>query len=108
MTGLDNSNPLDEEAMKKLFAKVINKVVDMPTPTRVRAEQPANSGNVVAVGENSIGAFQRRPSARCIQLETSVSVLTNEISNVRPRIQQAINGMVKRIPGKMMTLHRCA
>ncbi|CAN1340243.1 hypothetical protein LINPERPRIM_LOCUS38775 [Linum perenne] len=100
MSGLDSSNPLDEEDIDNIFAKVINEVVDMPTPTGVRAEQPANSGNVAAAGENSIGARQRRPAARRIQLETSVSVLTNEISEIRPAIQQAIDGMVNRLLGE--------
>ncbi|CAN1190069.1 hypothetical protein LINPERHAP2_LOCUS40263 [Linum perenne] len=34
---------------------------------------------------------------RRIELENSVSVLTNEISEIRPAIQQAIDGMVNRL-----------
>ncbi|CAN1190173.1 hypothetical protein LINPERHAP2_LOCUS40329 [Linum perenne] len=79
VTGLDNNTPLDEEAMTIFMDKVINEVVDMPIPTEDRNEQPANSGNdVVAVGgDDSVGARQRRPAARRIELENLVSFLTN-------------------------------
>ncbi|CAN1178655.1 hypothetical protein LINPERPRIM_LOCUS37054 [Linum perenne] len=86
--------------MASFMDKVINEVVDMPTPTGERNEQPANSGNNAAGGDNSVGARQRRPAARRIELENSVSVLTNEISEIRPAIQQAIDGMVNRLLGE--------
>ncbi|CAN1825039.1 hypothetical protein LINPERHAP1_LOCUS31007 [Linum perenne] len=111
LTGLDSNTPLDEEGMANFMDAVINEVVDMPTPNGVRNEQPNNSGNANSGsansenaaangGDNSVGARQRRPAARRIELESSVSILTNEISEIRPAIQLAIDGMVNRLLGE--------
>ncbi|CAN1331313.1 hypothetical protein LINPERPRIM_LOCUS35283 [Linum perenne] len=98
VTRLDNNTPLDQEAMASFMDKVINKVVDMTTPTGDRNEQPSNSrNNVVVGGDNFVGARQRTPAARRIELEILESVMTNEISEIRPAIQQAIDGMVNRL-----------
>ena len=68
----------------------------MPTSNGVRNEQP----EISATGDNSGNGRSRRPTARRILLESSITDLTSEISEIRPAIDRAIDVMVNRMLGE--------
>ncbi|CAN1761512.1 hypothetical protein LINPERHAP1_LOCUS7928 [Linum perenne] len=92
-----DTDSLNAEGMAHLLNNVINETVDMPTPPTANTAQPANSAS--DAGATSGDGRSRRPTARRIQLENSVSDLTAEITQIRPAIEKAVDSMVNNLIG---------